>query len=97
VECVPRARADASFRSGVMGMTESEIFDDLKVIARQTVSIFKTVRDEVENQFSELSSEERHKVFLLIVPFVADLFTMGASGALVGEEPDPGVKSKRKR
>ena len=78
-------------------MTDSEIFDDLKIVARQTVSFFRTVRDEVEVQFSELSPEERHKVFLMIVPFVADLLTMGASGALMEEEPEPGRKSRRKK
>jgi hypothetical protein len=78
-------------------MTESEVFDDLRFVARQTVSIFRTVRDEVENQFPELSPEERHKVFLMIFPFVADLFAMGARGALLGEEPEPSGKSKRKR
>ena len=94
---VREQRVYSRSRRGVLGMTESEVFDDLKAIARQTVSIFKTVRDEVETQFSELSSEERYKVFLLIVPFVADLFTMGASGALMGEEPEPGRRGKRKR
>lgn len=80
-----------------MGMTDSEVFDDLRFVARQTVSIFRTVRDEVEDQFSELSPEERHKVFLMIVPFVTNLFTMGASELLIEEEPEPSRKSRRKR
>ena len=80
-----------------MGLTESEVFDDLKFIARQTVSIFRIVRDEVESQFPELSPEERYKVFLMIAPFVGDLFSMSARGVLLEEEPEPSGKSKRKR
>lgn len=52
---------------------------DLKEAMRVMVILFKTVWDEAEHQFSDLSKEERHRIFSIIAPCVTDMFAMAAN------------------
>jgi len=78
-------------------MTINEEFEELKDVIGEMVSLFKTVRDEVEHQFSELSEEERHRIFSLIAPFIADMFAKAASEGVMEDKTKPSSKRKKKR
>jgi len=76
-------------------MTDNEEFEELKEGLREMVILFKTVWDEVEHQFSDLSREERHRIFSLIAPFITDIFTMATSESLMEDITKPKRKKRR--
>jgi hypothetical protein len=78
-------------------MTDSEELEELKERAREMVILFKTVRDEVEHQFSELSREERRQIFSLISPLITDMFAMAASEGVIEDITKPSSKRKKRR
>jgi len=78
-------------------MAVDEEFEDLKETIRETVILFKTVWDEVEQQFSGLPREERHRIFSLIAPFITDIFAMAASEGVMEDKAKPSSKRKKRR
>jgi len=78
-------------------MTDNEEFEELKEGIREMVILVKTVWDEVEHQFSDLSKEERHRIFSLIAPCITDIFAMAASESIMEDTTKPSKKRKRRR
>ncbi len=59
-------------------MTDDEESEELKETIREFVTVFKTVWDEIDHQFSGSSREERFRVFSVVAPFITDVFSMAA-------------------
>ena len=78
-------------------MTINEEFEELKDVIGEMVTMFKTVWDEVEHQFSELPSEERRRIFSLIAPLVTDVFAMATRESVIEDNSRPISKRKKKR
>lgn len=78
-------------------MTVDEEFEELKEVIREMVTMFKTVWDEVEHQFSELPREERHRIFSVIAPIITDIFAMAAGEDVMEEITKPSSKRKKRR
>jgi len=74
-----------------------EEFEELKETIREMVTMFKTVWDEVEHQFSELPREERHRIFSLVAPCITDIFTMAAREGVMGDIAKPSRKRKKRK
>jgi len=77
-------------------MTINEEFEELKDVIRGMVTMFKTVWDEVEHQFSELPSEERCRIFSLITPLITDAFALAARESVTEDASKPVSKRKNK-
>jgi len=78
-------------------MTINEEFEELKKGIREMVILFRTVWEEVEHQFSDLSKEERHRIFSAIAPFMTDMFAMAASEGVMEDVAKPSIKRKKRR
>ena len=78
-------------------MGEDEDLEDLKGLARDIVSMYKAVWDEVERQFPELSIEDRHRIFSLISPFINNMFAMAMKEGAMEDFATTTGKSKKKR
>lgn len=78
-------------------MTDDEEFEELKEAMRYMVILFKTVWDEVEHQFSNLSKEERQRIFSLIAPCITDIFAMATSEDIMEDVSKPSIKRKKRR
>lgn len=78
-------------------MTVDEDFEEMKGAVRGMVIMFKTVWDEVEHQFSELSREERHRIFSVIAPFITDIFAMVMREDVTEDIVKPNSKRKKRR
>ena len=59
---------------GLAAFSDEEL-EDLKASVKGIVLLFRTIWEEVEQQFSELPTEERHRIFSVIAPLVTDAFT----------------------
>ena len=77
-------------------MGASEDLEDLKVLAGGIVSMYKAVWLEVERQFKELSTEDRHGIFSLISPCINSMFTMAMNEDAMEDFPKTKGKSKKK-
>lgn len=78
-------------------MTDDEELEELKEGIREMVMLIKAVWDEVEQQFSDLSKEERHRIFSLIAPCITDMFVMAASEGILEDVARPSTKRKKRR
>ena len=78
-------------------MTVDKMYDEWKQISREMIIMFKTVWDEIEQQFSGLSSEERFRVFSVVTPFISDMFTMALAEDSMEDMVKADSKRKRKR
>jgi len=78
-------------------MAVDKEFEELKEGIREMVILVKTVWDEVEHQFSDLSKEERHRIFSLIAPFITDLFAMAAKEGVMEDMAKPTSKRKKRK
>ena len=78
-------------------MTVDEEFEELKEAIRVMVTMFKTVWDEVEHQFSELPREERHQIFSVMAPIITDILAMVAGEDVMKEMDKPSSKRKKRR
>jgi len=70
---------------------DKEDMEDLKQMISTITLFYKTVWSEVEKQFSELPSEERHKIFSVIAPSIIQILNMLPDGYDTEE-----TKSKRR-
>jgi len=78
-------------------MAVDEEFEELKEGIREMVILFKTVWDEVEQQFSDLSREEQHRIFSVIAPFITDIFAVVVREGVMGDIVKPSSKRKKIR
>jgi len=78
-------------------MAVDEEFEELKEAIREMVILFKTMWDEVEHQFSDLSKEERYRIFSLIAPFITDLFAMAAKEGVMEDMAKTTRKRKKRK
>jgi hypothetical protein len=78
-------------------MTVDKIYDEWKQISREMIIMFKTVWDEIEQQFSGLSIEERFRVFSVVAPFISDMFNMALAEDSMEDMVKPDSKRKKKR
>lgn len=78
-------------------MSVDIIYDEWKQVSREMIIMFKTVWDEIEQQFSGLSSEERFRIFSVVAPFTSDMFTMALREGAMEDTVRAASKRKRKR
>ena len=78
-------------------MSSDEGFEELKETIREFVTVFKTVWDEIDHQFSGFSREERFRVFSVVAPFITDIFSMAASEEMMEDTVKPDSERKKKR
>ena len=78
-------------------MGENDDLEELKGVARATVSMYKAVWDEIERQFPELSIEDRHRIFSLISPFINNMFAIMMKEDAMEDFATTTGKSKKKR
>jgi hypothetical protein len=71
--------------------------EELKVLAREIVFMYKTVWDEVECQLSGLSADKRERIFSFISPFINSMFAMAMNEGAVEDFAKTQDKSKKKR
>ena len=55
---------------------DKQNMEDLKQMISTIILFYKTAWSEVEKQFSELPSEERHKIFSVIAPSIIQILNM---------------------
>jgi len=78
-------------------MADDEESEELKETIREFVTVFKTVWDEIEHQFSGASREERFRVFSVVAPFITDIFSMAAREEMMEDTVKPDSERKKKR
>ena len=79
-----------------MTVNNKEI-EDLKEGVRNMVLLFKALWDEVEYQFSELSREERHRIYALIAPILIDILAMAEGEETIEDITKPKGKNHGKK
>jgi len=77
-----------------MSVSSGEV-EDLREVIRDMVFMFKTVWEEIDKQFPDLSRDEKYRVFYIIAPSVADMmYAMMEDIAEYLEKPKKKRKSK---
>jgi signal recognition particle subunit SEC65 len=77
-----------------MSVSSGEV-EDLREVIRDMVFMFKTVWEEIDKQFPNLSRDEKYRVFCIVAPSVADMmYTMMEDIAEYLEKPKKRRKSK---
>jgi hypothetical protein len=78
-----------------MALNKEEL-EDFKQMISVFVLFYKIVWSEVEKQFSELSTEEKHKVFGVIAPSIVGMLKMTADDNNI-DETIPKERNKRRK
>ena len=78
-----------------MALNKEEM-EDLKQMISMITLFYKTVWSEVEKQFSELPTEERHKIFSAIAPSVVQILNM-IPDDYDTEETKPKARNRQRR
>jgi hypothetical protein len=78
-----------------MALDKEEV-EDFKQMIGVFVLFYKIVWSEVEKQFSELSTEEKHKVFGVIAPSIVGMLKMTADESNI-DETNPKERNKRRK
>ena len=73
---------------------DKEEMEDFKQMISVFVLFYKVIWSEVEKQFSELPSDEKHKIFSVIAPSIVQMLNLVTDDT---EETKPPSKEKAKK
>jgi hypothetical protein len=73
---------------------DKEELEDFNQMISVFVLFYKTIWSEVEKQFSELSTEEKHKIYGVIAPSIVGMLNMTANDS---NEHEPRSKPRNRR
>jgi uncharacterized protein YfbU (UPF0304 family) len=79
-----------------MALDKEEI-EDFKQMISVFVLFYKTIWSEVEKQFSELPSDEKHKIFSVIAPSIVQMLNLVTDDYDTEETNPKGTKRRRKK
>jgi phage terminase Nu1 subunit (DNA packaging protein) len=78
-------------------MCEDEGLEELNIMAKEIVSVYKIVRAEVERQFPTLQAQEHQQICSSIAPFINNMFATAFNEYLKEDLAKTSVKRKKKR
>jgi hypothetical protein len=79
-----------------MAMNKEEL-EDFNQMIRMFVLFYKTIWSEVEKQFSELPTEEKHKIYSVIAPSIVGMLNMAADDSNADETHSKPRNRRRKK
>ena len=80
-----------------MAMDKEEL-EDLNQMIRMLVLFYKTIWSEVKTQFSELPTEEKHKIYGVIAPSIVGMLNMASNDSNADEtRSKPRNRQRKKR
>jgi hypothetical protein len=79
-----------------MAMDKEEL-EELNQMIRMLVFFYKTIWSEVKTQFSELPTEEKHKIYGVIAPSIVGMFNMTSDDSNADETRSKPRNRRRKK
>jgi hypothetical protein len=79
-----------------MAMDKEEL-EDFNQMIRMFVLFYKTIWSEVKTQFSELPTEEKHKIFGVIAPSIVGMLNMASDDSNTDETLSKPTNIRRKK